>query len=100
MSQMISSKSGSMAALNATVGPVSMLNANVAAIVAGVFVGTVALQCCQTGVAANWVTVGTPLTAPGVIQVTGLAGDLQFQLVCSAYTSGTAAAYLAACPTS
>jgi hypothetical protein len=97
---MISSKSGSMGAANATVGPVSMINANVSAVVSGVFVGTIALQCCPTGAAANWVTVGTPLTAPGVISVQGLAGDLQFQLVCTAYTSGSASAYLAACPTS
>jgi hypothetical protein len=77
-----------------------MINPNVTAVVSGVFVGTIALQCCQTGVAANWVTVGTPLTAPGVISVPGLAGDLQFQLVCTAYTSGAANGYIAACPTS
>lgn len=100
MSQMITSASGNMAANNAAVGPIGMLNANVSAFVSGTFVGTITLQASPTGGAASWVTIGTPLTAPGAILVNNLAGDLQFRLLCTPYTSGTAAAYLAACPTS
>lgn len=100
MSQMISSKKGSMAAANATVGPVSMINANVTAIISGTFTGSISLQASPTGAAASWVTLGSPLTAPGAITANNLAGDLQFQLVMTAFTSGSAAAYLAACPTS
>lgn len=101
MSQLLSSATGSMAAANAVVGPVAMLNSNVTAIISGTFVGTVQLQVRQTGNSgAAWENLGSSVTAPGVVQISGLAGDLQYQLVMTAYTSGTASAYLAACPSS
>lgn len=100
MSQMISQKSGTLTAANATIGTVGMLNPDVTALISGTFVGTVALQASPTGAAPNWSTIGTPLTAPGIIQASHLAGDLQFQLVCTAFTSGTINGYVAACPSS
>lgn len=101
MAQMISQVSGALGALNATVGPASMLNPDVTLLVTGTFTATVALQVRQNGnAAAPWLTIGTPLTAAGEVAFSHLAGDLEFQAVCTAYTSGSAAVYLAACPSS
>jgi hypothetical protein len=77
-----------------------MMNANVSVLVSGTFVGTVVLQALPTRSSTTWVNIGTSLTAAGTILANNLAGDFQFRVLCSAYTSGTATVYLAACPTS
>lgn len=100
MTQMITTASGTMGALNAVVGLTKALNPNVSAFVSGTFVGTISLQAIPNGNSGvGWVTIGS-LTAPGTISVPNMAGDLSFQLIMSSYTSGSALAYLASCPSS
>ena len=101
MTQQIFPVSGNLGAANATLpnvagGAPGFPNMNITALVWGTFVGTVALQISKAGGTPNWVTVGTPLTAPGTIQANGLSGDLVWQLICTAYTSGTANCYASA----
>jgi hypothetical protein len=54
-------------------------------------VGTIALQVRPAGGSANtWVTIGTPVTATGIISPGIIYGDCEFRAFCSAYTSGNA----------
>jgi hypothetical protein len=99
MTQLISQISGSISALNGVVGPVQMLNASVLALISGTFVGTMETQVRQS-VSTDptaWVSLGD-LTAPGYVGKMDFPGDLQFRVICTAYTSGTANVYLATAP--
>lgn len=98
MSQRYSSVNANLSANGAATETVSMLNPIVTAMVTGTFVGTAALQARPTGSGAAWITLGSPLTAPGAVSTT-MAGDVEFRIACTAYTSGTIAAYLAVAPT-
>jgi hypothetical protein len=101
MAQMLNAIQGTINAVNGTVGPVGMLNANATMLVTGTWVGSVALQARVRGDPNNaWALIATARSTNGISNVPGIAGDMEFRAVCTAYTSGTIICYVAASPSS
>lgn len=101
MAQMLNSIQGTITANGGTVGPVGMLNANVTMLVTGTWAGSVALQARVCGDPNNaWALISTARTTNGISNVAGIAGDMEFRAVCTAYTSGTITVYIGASPSS
>lgn len=87
--------SGTIGALNGTVGPLSAFNGAPSLFVDGTtgsLVGTIQLQARPAGGSANsWAPIGgAGVTATGAISPGVIYGDLEFRAICSAYTSGNA----------
>lgn len=105
MTSQVTTISGSLAALNAVVGPAQMANGRVTLYLASGLTGTVQLQARPTGSPSAAFeplipsgTTSVNITAAGVYAFPPLAGDLEFQVACTAFTSGSGAVTLMLAP--
>lgn len=88
---------GSAIAEDDAIGPVMQINAIVSAYVMGTFEATLKLQARPTGDPdLDWQTIGDDITAPGIVTAGPIAGDYEYRLLCTAFTSGTVDAYISA----
>lgn len=104
MTSQVQTITGNAGALNAVVGEIQMANCQATLYVAGTFVGTLTLQARPSGLGGAWAPV-TPIgqaasgiTSPAVYSFPPMAGDWEFQVQMTAYTSGTANVTLSAGP--
>lgn len=100
MTSLVMSKSGTLAALNNTVGPLQLASAIATVFLDSGLTGTIQLMARPTGGVGNFqpvIPVGATsadITAPGLYAYPRLGGDLEFQIKCTAFTSGSATAEL------
>lgn len=95
---------GSLAAVNATVGPITYANGFVSLCLGGTFVGTVQVVASSNLAASGDVPIiplgatSASLTVPGLYYFPRIAGDFSYSVVMTAFTSGAAEAVLSCCP--
>lgn len=100
MTSQVTQATGPLGALNATVGPVAMANCKPTVYLDAGLTGTIQLQARPSTGVGGWqpiIPVGATaanITAPGLYAFPPLGGDWQFQIACTAYTSGSANATL------
>lgn len=104
MASQVVSKGGTLAALNSTIGPLQLANARPTLFLDAGLTGTVELMARPTGGVGNFqplIPIGAStagVTAGGVYAYPTLGGDFEFELACTAFTSGSAYAYLGLAP--
>lgn len=104
MASDLKSAYGPLAAVNATVGPITYANGFVSLYLGGTFVGTVQVVANSNLAPSGNVPLiplgatSANITAPGVYVFPRIAGDFSYEVLMTAFTSGTADAVLSACP--
>lgn len=100
MTSQVFSKGGTLAALNAAIGPLQLANSRATIFLDTGLTGSVELMARPTGGVGNFqplIPIGASaaaITTAGVYAYPPLGGDFEYQLACTAFTSGSAYAYL------
>ena len=107
MTSQVASVSGNLTAASgagSTVGPMQMANCKACLYLGGTFSGTVQVQARPAGLGGTFepiIPIGASaanITAVGVYAFPPMGGDWEFQVACTAFTSGSGAVTLSAGP--